>query len=88
MRGLGLMVALDALDTARRAQDAIERRDRRRAADIGPDGEPTDRLNDDDADARLSAWRAWARRRDLAEPPAADLVPRPGRQAGPSPTIS
>jgi hypothetical protein len=86
MRGLGLMVALDALDTAQRAQNAIERRNRAHAAEIGPDGEPIDRLNDDQSEARLSAWRAWARRRDVAEPPAADFAPQHGRQTGTSTT--
>ena len=79
------MVALDALDTAQRAQNAIERRTRL-PADVGPDGEPTDRLNDADAEARLAAWRAWARRRDPVGSSAVDVVPRPGRPVGTSPT--
>ena len=80
------MVALDALDTAQRAPPAIERRNRWPAADVGPDGEPPDRLNDELAETRLAGWRAWARRRDLVGPPAGDVVPRPGRPVGTSPT--
>jgi hypothetical protein len=88
MRGLGLMVAMDALDTARRAQQAADRRGTTvPRSEIGPDGLPVDRLDDGRSEARLAAWRAWARRGETdALPRAGNILPHPRRQTGSSVT--
>lgn len=85
MRGLGLLLALDALDLAQRASRDGARRSpgALRPATTTPDGEPSDALNDTDSEARLAAWRAWARRRDTGwEPPAVEMPVRRGERRG------
>jgi hypothetical protein len=84
MRGLGLLLAIDALDLAQRASHGSRRSPGvLRPATTTPDGEPSDALNDMDSEARLAAWRAWARRRDTGwEPPAVEMPARRGQRQG------
>ena len=81
------MLALDAIDEARRAELAAEVRAwQRRPTPIAPDGEPSDRLDEENAEARMTAWRAWARRRELAHAAPSIELAGPGREADPAPT--
>lgn len=68
MRGLGMLIAIDALDLARRASHGPDRSRLARTSSLGPDGELDDGLTGGDVETRMAAWRAWARRRDLAGP--------------------
>jgi hypothetical protein len=81
MRGLGLLFSLDAIDTARRA-DAARKRHAPTPPTVDRDGRPFDGLSDAASEARLAAWRAWARRRDAGrDAPVFDVVPRRGAAA-------
>jgi hypothetical protein len=80
MRGLGFLFALDALDLAHRAARDAERHRTSRARS---DGEPSDEPNEADSEARLAAWRAWARRRDVGwGSPALDALPLRRSESG------
>jgi hypothetical protein len=80
MRGFGLLIAMDAIDLALREQaEAARKRPAPMPSAVGKDGEPVDRLSDANAATRVSAWRAWAMRRETAEPasPASLIHARP-----------
>ncbi len=67
MRGFGLLIAMDAIDLALREQgEAARKRPTPSPAPVGPDGLPSDGLDDANATARMSAWRAWAHRREVS----------------------
>lgn len=81
MPGLGVLFALDAIDTAHRAE-AARKRDAPAPPTVDRDGRPLDGLSDVASEARLAAWRAWARRSDAGwDAPTVDLVPRRGATA-------
>jgi hypothetical protein len=87
MRGLGMLIALDALDLAKRASHGPGRSGVARTSSLGPDGELDDGLTGGDFETRMAAWRAWARRRDLAGPaPVVRQNPRQRRAPGGSVT--
>lgn len=78
MRGFGLLIAMDAIDLALREQaQAARRRPAAMPSIVGTDGEPVDKLSDQNATIRMSAWRAWSLRRETAERPSSmSVMPR------------
>lgn len=78
MRGFGLLIAMDAIDLALGEQaQAARKRPAPIPSVVGADGEPVDKLSDANAASRMSAWRAWATRRETAErAPSMGLVAR------------
>lgn len=78
MRGFGLLIAMDAIDLALREQaQAARKRPAATPSVVGADGEPIDKLSDQNEANRMSAWRTWSQRRETAERPSSmSLIPR------------
>jgi hypothetical protein len=88
MRGFGLLIAMDAIDRALQEQaEAARKRPAHPSAAATVDGMPADGLDEANTEARMSAWRAWARRREMDEAgPAIKLAPRPTSDRSPTTT--
>ena len=78
MRGFGLLIAMDAIDLALREQaQAARKRPAATPSVVGADGQPIDKLSDQNEANRMSAWRTRSLRRETAERPSSmSLIPR------------
>ena len=88
MRGFGLLIAMDAIDRALQEQaEAARKRPVHPRAAATADGMPADGLDPANIEARMSAWGAWARRREIEEAgPPIRLAPRHSSNRSPTTT--